>query len=47
MKEQIFNDLTEFIHKQTGSYEITVTSETSLENDLGVTGDDGTSILSH
>jgi acyl carrier protein len=45
MKEKVFNDLVEFIHKQTGSHEIPITKETSLENDLGVTGDDGEDLI--
>lgn len=41
MKEEIFSDLVAFIHKQSGSVDIPVTMETSIENDLGITGDDG------
>jgi acyl carrier protein len=41
MKEEIFNDLVAFIHKQSRSFDIPVTMETSIENDLGITGDDG------
>ena len=39
MKE-VFSDLVDFIHKQSRAYDIPITMETSIENDLGITGDD-------
>ena len=45
MKEKVFSDLVDFIHKQTGSYDVPITKETSLENDLGITGDDGEDLI--
>lgn len=41
MKEEIFNDLVAFIHSQSRGLDIPITMETSMENDLGITGDDG------
>ncbi|WP_343745233.1 DUF1493 family protein [Chitinophaga sp.] len=41
MKEEIFNDLVAFIHSQSRGFDIPITMETSMENDLGITGDDG------
>ena len=41
MKEEIFNDLVAFIYKLSRRFEVPITMETSIENDLGVTGDDG------
>jgi hypothetical protein len=40
MKE-VFSDLVAFIHEQSRTFDIPVTMETSIENDLGITGDDG------
>jgi acyl carrier protein len=45
MKEEIFNDLVAFIHKVSRSFEVPITMETSIENDLGVTGDDGEDLI--
>ncbi|UPK67368.1 DUF1493 family protein [Chitinophaga filiformis] len=41
MKERLFNDLVAFIHRQSRGLDIPITMETSIENDLGITGDDG------
>ncbi|QHS58573.1 DUF1493 family protein [Chitinophaga agri] len=41
MKEELLNDLVAFIHQQSRHFDIPVTTGTSIENDLGITGDDG------
>lgn len=41
MNEEVFSDLVAFIHKQSRVFDIPITMETSIENDLGITGDDG------
>ena len=45
MKEEIFNDLVAFIYKVSRNFEVPITMETSIENDLGVTGDDGEDLI--
>lgn len=45
MKNEIFNDLVSFIYKVSRRIEVSITMETSLENDLGVTGDDGEELI--
>lgn len=41
MQEQIFNDLVAFIYIRTGYANIPITPGTSMENYIGITGDDG------
>lgn len=41
MKEEIFSDLVVFIHKQSRGFDFPITVATSIENGLGITGDDG------
>ncbi|MCF6405182.1 DUF1493 family protein [Chitinophaga filiformis] len=41
MKEEIFIDLLAFVYKQSRAFDIPITMETSIEGDLGITGDDG------
>lgn len=45
MKEEIFNGLIAFIYKISKRFEVPITMETSIENDFGVTGDDGEELI--
>ncbi|ATL47531.1 hypothetical protein COR50_10325 [Chitinophaga caeni] len=45
MNQEAFQDLVAFIHEQSRSYEVPITLDTSIENDLGVTGDDGEALI--
>jgi len=37
--------LVAFIHEQSRRYEVSITLDTSIENDLGLTGDDGEALI--
>lgn len=45
MTEEQFADLVNFLKQQTGSYDVPITRETLLEDDLGVTGDDAEDLI--
>lgn len=45
MKKEIFDDLAAFSYKVSGRFEAPITMETSLETDLGITGDDGEELI--
>lgn len=45
MKDTMFIDLVTFLHKQSRSFDVAITMETSIENDLGITGDDGEDLI--
>lgn len=45
MKEKIFEDLAAFLHEQSGAFEVPITLNTSIENDLGITGEDGEELI--
>ncbi|CAL1519026.1 DUF1493 family protein [Chitinophaga sp. MM2321] len=45
MKEETFIDLVTFIHNYSGSFDLPIRMETSIENDLGITGDDGEDLI--
>src|SRR5687767_5048929 len=45
MNKEIFTHLKAFVVKQTGVHEEEVTPDASLENDLGVYGDDGVELI--
>lgn len=45
MKDEIYNDLVAFIYDQCARFEVPITPDTSIENDLGVTGEDGEELI--
>lgn len=45
MKESILDDLIAFLYKETRGYEIVISEDTEIENDLGFTGDDGEELI--
>ncbi len=45
MNQEAFTDLVAFIHEQSRRYEVPITLDTSIENDLGATGDDGEELI--
>ena len=44
-RENIFVELVAFVNKQVGRHDITVTRDTLIEDDLGVTGGDANDLL--
>ena len=44
-KREMNEELLLFIKESTGAYDITISQETLIEDDLGVTGDDGVELI--
>lgn len=45
MNEQLFKELADFLHEQSHSFEVVISPATAIEDDLGVTGDDGEELI--
>jgi len=43
--DELFADLVDFLKKQIGLYDVLITRNTLLEDDLGVTGDDAEDLI--
>lgn len=45
MNQDTFNDLVTFLHEKSRAFEVQISLETSIEDDLGVTGDDAEELI--
>ncbi|SEW43394.1 DUF1493 family protein [Chitinophaga arvensicola] len=41
----LWTDLVVFLHEQSHAYEVNITPDTAIEDDLGVTGEDGEELI--
>lgn len=45
MNKELFNDLVSFLRRKSRAFEVLITPETSIEEGLGVTGDDAEELI--